>query len=72
VAHPTFRISKLKLFLHDDQKPDWKQILQLEVDAIEHMLTTKIEGILCARQTRLQSKEHLVNTRAIIVRKQCG
>jgi hypothetical protein len=60
VAHPTFHVSKFKLILCDDQKLNHKQKVQLEVDAIEHRLATKIEGILCARQTHLQSKEYLV------------
>jgi hypothetical protein len=32
----------------------------LEVDAIEHRLVTKIEGIFYVRQTQLTSKEYLV------------
>jgi hypothetical protein len=42
VAHLTFHVSKLKLFLEDDQRPDWKQKVQPEVDAIKHRLIAKI------------------------------
>jgi hypothetical protein len=35
VAHPTFHISKLKLFLNDEKKPNQKQKMWLEVDVIE-------------------------------------
>jgi hypothetical protein len=34
VAHPTFHVSKLKLFLHDNQRPNWKQKVQLKVDPL--------------------------------------
>jgi hypothetical protein len=60
VAHLTFHALKLKLFLHDEQRLDRKQKVQLEIDAIEHWLATKIEGILCARQTCFKVKEYLV------------
>ncbi len=60
VAHPTFHVLKFKLFLWNDQKLNEKQKVWLEVDAIEHKLTTEIKGIFCAKQTCLKSKEHLV------------
>jgi outer membrane phospholipase A len=47
VAHPTFHVSKLKLFLQDDQRPNQKQKVQLEMDVIKHMLATKIKSIFC-------------------------
>ncbi len=34
VAHPTFHILKLKLFLHDNQRPNRKQKVQLKVDPL--------------------------------------
>jgi len=60
VAHPTFHVSKLKLFLHDDQTLNRKQKVQLEVDAIEHRLAVKSKSILHAKQTCLRGKEYLV------------
>jgi hypothetical protein len=60
VTHPTFHVSKLKLFLSDDQKPNQKQKVRLKVDAIEHRLIVEIKGILCAKQTCLKGKEYLV------------
>jgi hypothetical protein len=56
----TFHVSKLKLFLSDDQKPNQKQKVRLKVDAIEHKLIVEIKGIFHARQTCLKSKEYLV------------
>jgi hypothetical protein len=47
VAHPTFHVSKLKLFLWDNQRPNWKQKVQPKVDVIKHKLITKIKNILC-------------------------
>ncbi len=47
VAHPTFHISKLKLFLQDNQRPNRKQKVRPEMDVIKHRLAAKIEGILC-------------------------
>jgi hypothetical protein len=43
VAHPTFHVSKLKLFLHDEQRLDRKQIMRPKGDAIEHRLTVEIQ-----------------------------
>jgi hypothetical protein len=60
VAHLTFHVSKLKLFLCDEQKLDWKQKVQLEMDAIKHRLALEIESIFPARQTHLRSNEYLV------------
>lgn len=60
VTHPTFHILKLKLFLHDDQGPDWKLKVWPKVDAIEHRLVAKIGGIFYIKQTQLRSKEYLV------------
>jgi hypothetical protein len=34
--------------------------MQLEMDAIKHRFTTKIEGILYMRQTHMKGKEYLV------------
>ncbi len=44
VAHPTFHISKLKLFMCDEQRLYQKQKLRSEVDAITHSLTAKIKA----------------------------
>jgi len=49
VVHLIFHVLKLKLFLWNDQKPNRKQKVWSEVDAIEHRLAAKIEGILHAR-----------------------
>jgi len=49
VAHPTFHVSKLKLFLPDKQRLDRKQRVQPKGDAIEHRLAIKIKGIFHAR-----------------------
>ncbi len=60
MAHPTFYVSKLKLFLTDDQKLNQKQKVRLKVDAIEHMLVVEIKSILHVKQTCLKCKEYLV------------
>jgi hypothetical protein len=60
VAHLTFHVSKLKLFLCDEQRPNYKQKMSLEVNAIEHRLVVEIEGIHRTRQTSLKGKEYLV------------
>jgi len=60
VAHPTFNVSKFKLFISDDQKPNWKQKARPKVDAIEHMLVVEIEGTFRARQICVKRKEYLV------------
>jgi hypothetical protein len=49
VAHLTFHVSKFKLFICDKQKPNWKQRVRLEVDAIEHKLATEIKGMFCMK-----------------------
>jgi hypothetical protein len=46
VAHPIFQVSKFKLFLFYEQRPNLKQSVQLEVSAIEHRLVVKIKNIL--------------------------
>ncbi len=56
VAHLTFHVSNLKLFLHDEQRLDRKQKVQLNGDAIEHTLTVEIKGIFQARQTHLHAR----------------
>jgi hypothetical protein len=58
VAHLTFHISKLTLFLCDEHRPNWKQKVRLEVDAIKHRLVAKIKGIFHTKQTHLKSKEY--------------
>ncbi len=60
VAHLTFHVSKFKLFLQDDQRPNWKQKVWPEVDAIEHRLVAEIKSIFCANQTCFLGKEYLV------------
>jgi hypothetical protein len=35
VAHPTFHVSKLKLFIYDEQRPNQNQKVQSKIDAIE-------------------------------------
>jgi hypothetical protein len=60
VAHLTFHISKLTFILRDEHRPNRKQKVQLEVDAIEHRLVAKIKGIFHTKQTHLRSKEYLV------------
>jgi hypothetical protein len=60
VAHPTFHILKLKLFLCDEQRLDGKQRVQLEINVVKHRLAAKIENIFRARQTCLKCKEYLV------------
>ncbi len=60
VAHPTFQVSKFKLFLFDEQRPNLKQSVQLEVSAIEHRLVVKIRNILCIRHTHFRGKEYLM------------
>ncbi len=49
VAHPTFHVLKLKLFLCDEQRPNQKQRVWSKVDAVEHRLAAKIENILHVR-----------------------
>jgi hypothetical protein len=56
VAHPTFHILKLELFLRGNQRVGWKQKVELEVDAIKHRLVVEIEGIFCVKKTRFRSK----------------
>ncbi len=56
MAHLTFHVSKLKLLLCDDQRPNQKHKVQLEVDAIEHKLV-EIESIFWARQTCPRGKK---------------
>jgi len=46
VAHLTFYIFKLKLFLCDDQWQNRKQKVWVYVDAIEHMLAVKIKSLM--------------------------
>jgi hypothetical protein len=53
VTHRTFHVLKLELFLQGNQRPNWKQKVKLEVDAIEHRLVAKIKGILCAKVNML-------------------
>jgi hypothetical protein len=57
VAHLTFHVLKFKLFLHDEQRLDWKQRMQSKIDAIKHRLVAKINGIFYARLTCLRLKE---------------
>ncbi len=49
VTHHIFHVLKLELFLQDNQKPNWKQKVKLEEDAIEHRLAVEIKNILCAK-----------------------
>jgi hypothetical protein len=56
VAHPTFHVLKLKLFLHDEQKPNWKQKVRLKVDAIKHELAAEIKGMFCMKHTHFKGK----------------
>jgi hypothetical protein len=58
VAHPTFHISKLKLFLQDEEKLDWKQQVWSEVNVIKHKVMAEIKSILY--MTRLKGKEYLM------------
>jgi hypothetical protein len=59
VAHPTFHVSKLKLFLYDNQRPDRKQNV-IESWPIDHWLADEIKGILWTKQTHLKGKyKHL-------------
>ncbi len=60
VAHSTFHILKLKLFLHDEHRPYQKQKVQLNVDAIKHRLVAKIKNIFFARHTCFWGKKYLV------------
>jgi hypothetical protein len=39
----------IELFLQDNQKPDWKQKVKLEVDAIKHKLAVEIKNIFYAK-----------------------
>jgi len=59
VAHPTIHVSKLKLFLYDNQKPYRKQSV-IESWPIDHRLAAEIKGILWTKQTCLKGKEYLV------------
>jgi hypothetical protein len=72
VAHLTFQVSKLKLFLCDEQKLNQKQKTRLEVNAIKHWLVTAIEGILHTRQTCLKGKEYLVKYKGCHHKEECG
>jgi hypothetical protein len=60
MAHLTFHVLKLKLFLCDEQRLDQKQKMRLKIDAIEHRLVVEIKGIHYARKTSLKSKEYLM------------
>ncbi len=60
LGHSTFHISKLKFLLHDDHRPNQKQKVWLDVDAIEHKFVIEIKGTLHVKQTCLRNKEHLV------------
>jgi hypothetical protein len=60
VAHLTFYISKLMLFLCDDQWPNKKQKLWLYLDVIKHMLAIKIESILCVKQTQILNEKNTI------------
>jgi hypothetical protein len=44
------------LFLHDEQKPNWKQKVRLKVDAIKHELAAEIKGMFCMKHTRFKGK----------------
>jgi hypothetical protein len=60
VAHLTFHVSKLKLFLRDEQRPYQKQKVWSKVHAIEHRLVAEIKSILHTKQTCLKIEEYLV------------
>jgi hypothetical protein len=46
VAHSTFHISKLKLFLKDEKKLDQKQKMRLKVNVIEQKLANEIKSTI--------------------------
>jgi len=48
MAHLTFHVSKLKLFLRNEKKPNWKQKMWLEIDVIEGRLVSEIYNIIQA------------------------
>jgi hypothetical protein len=56
VAHLTFHVLKLKLFMCDDQKLNRKQKVWLDVHTIEHRFAIKINDILCAKETHMKGK----------------
>ncbi len=60
MEHLTFHISKWKFFLCDKQKPNQKQKVWPNVDAIKYRLVVVIENIFHTRQTCLKGKEYLV------------
>jgi hypothetical protein len=72
VAHLTCQVSKLNLFLCDEQKLDQKQRARLKVDAIEHWLIAAIEGILHTRQTCFRGKEYLLKYKDCHHKEECG
>jgi hypothetical protein len=72
VAHLTFQISKLKLFLCDKHKLDQKQGAWLDVKGIKHWLVVAIEGTLHKRQTCLEGKEYLVKYKGCYHKEECG
>jgi hypothetical protein len=60
LAHLTFHISELKLFLHDEHRLNQKQKVLLVVDAIEHKFVIEIKGIFRGKQTCFRNKECLL------------
>ncbi len=60
VAHPTFRVSKLKQIHENKKRKDQKHAYHLGFDLIEHKLVGEVECILTTKQTRKIGKQYLV------------
>lgn len=46
MAHLTFHVSKLKVFFRDEKKPNPKQKMWLEINAIEDRLVSEVYNII--------------------------
>jgi hypothetical protein len=46
MAHLTFHVSKLKVFFRDENKPNPKQKMWLEINAIEDRLVSEVYNII--------------------------
>ncbi len=58
LAHPTFHLSKLKLFHKYKKNKDKKQAYHLGFDTIEHRFASEVECTMGAKQTRSLGKQY--------------
>jgi hypothetical protein len=60
IAHPTFHVSKLKLFKANDKRLKRKHEYHKGFNFMEHWLTAEIECILSVKQTQRCGKQYII------------